>query len=93
MSKGRGAKRRRSLQTSRKVYKFLWLINTMITESKQILEELKTIKSELDYIRENMVDKDMFLTLDEKQLLEDSYKNEKEGKLVSSKSLRKHLGL
>ena len=63
----------------------------MEAESKQILEELKAIKAELDYIKENMPDKDMFLTNEEKQLLEASYKNEKEGKLISSTVLRKQL--
>lgn len=38
-----------------------------------------------------MVKKDMFLTPEEKQLLEDSFKNEKEGRLVSSAELRKQL--
>ena len=64
----------------------------MSTEVK-ILEELKAIKEELDYIKENMPDKEMFLSLEEKQLVEESYKNEKEGKIVSSKDLRKQLGI
>lgn len=38
-------------------------------------------------------DKDRFLTEDERILLKQSYKNEKEGKLVSSKTIRKQLGL
>jgi len=67
--------------------------NNMATEAKQIMEELKIIKIELDYIKENMPDKDMFLTNEERILLEQSYKNEKEGNLVSSKNLRKQLGI
>lgn len=63
----------------------------MQTETKQILHELKSIKSKLGYIRENMANKDMFLTIEEKQLLQESYKNEKEGKLISSKELREQL--
>ena len=59
----------------------------------EILSELKAIKAELDLIRENMPDKDMFLTTEEKLLLEESYKNEKEGKLISSNNLKKQLGL
>ncbi|GEM_PF-1203829 len=65
----------------------------MTTEIKQILEELKVIKLELDEIRDNMPDKELFLTREEKQLLEESYKNEKEGNLISSKELRKKLQL
>lgn len=63
----------------------------MTTETQQILEELKLIKEELDSIKENMPDKDMFLSSEEKKLLEQSFMNEKEGKLVSGKELRKLL--
>jgi len=65
----------------------------MSTETQQILEELKLIKEELHSIKENMPDKELFLSLEEKELLEQSYTNEKEGKLVSGKELRKQLGL
>lgn len=62
----------------------------MATDTK-ILGELKAIRSDLDFIKENMPDKEMFLTTEEKQLLEESYRNEKEDKLVSSKKLKKQL--
>ncbi len=65
----------------------------MTTEIKYIINELKAIRSDLGYIKENMPDKDIFLTAEEKQLLEDSYTHEREGKLVSSKELRKQLKL
>lgn len=65
----------------------------MTTEVKQILDELKAVREELDYIKENMIDKEMFLSLEEKKLLRESFQNEKEGKLVSGRQLRKHLGL
>ena len=65
----------------------------MATEIKEILEELKAIKVELDYIRENMPEKDMFLTSEEKNLLQESYNNEKEGKLISNKELKRQLGI
>ncbi len=60
---------------------------------KDVMEELKVIRSELHTIREIMPDKDMFLTADESQLLQKSYQNEKEGKLLSSAELRKELGI
>lgn len=63
----------------------------MSSETKQILGELKVIKLELDYIKRNMVDKDMILTTKEKKLLKDSYNSEKHDKLVSSKAMRKLL--
>ena len=65
----------------------------MTTDTKEIVDELKAIKAELDYIKENMPDKEMFLTLEEKKLLEESYRNEKKGKLISSKNLKKQLGI
>jgi hypothetical protein len=65
----------------------------MPTEAKQILDEIKSIKGELAYIKEHMPDKDMFLTAEEKRLLEESYVNEKEGRTVSSAALRKKLGI
>lgn len=63
----------------------------MANDTKLILEQLKVIKSELDVIKENMPDKDMFLTGEEKLLLEQSFKNEKTSKLISSNDLRKKL--
>lgn len=63
----------------------------MPTEAKEILEEIKTIKVELAYIKEHMPDKELFLTSEEKRLLEEGYKNEKEGRTISSAELRKKL--
>ncbi len=63
----------------------------MSTESKTIIEMLSTIKNELNFIKDNMPNKEMFLTTEEKQLLRESYNHEKEGKLVSSKDLKKQL--
>ena len=63
----------------------------MITETRQILDELKVIKIELDYIKKNMIDKDMLLTNSERKLLKESYKNEKEGKLIYNEEMRKLL--
>ncbi|MBI3031850.1 hypothetical protein HYY69_00070 [Candidatus Woesearchaeota archaeon] len=64
-------------------------------ETDQLFQKLDLkldhIRSELDYIKDHMVDRDMFLNSEESQLVEDSYKNEKEGRLISSKNLRKEL--
>jgi len=65
----------------------------MAIETQQIIEELHTIKEELDYIKEHMVDKDMFLSEEEKKLLKESYENEKRGELTSQEDLEKELGL
>ncbi len=65
----------------------------MGTETHQILEELRTLKQEVEYIREHMADKEMFLTPKEKGLLEESKTNEVEGKTLSSQALRRKLDL
>jgi len=65
----------------------------MATEAKQILVELKSIKQELGYIKEHMVDRDMFLDQEEMQLLQESLKDKKEGKLISHEELERELGL
>ncbi len=65
----------------------------MAIETQQIMGQLQTIKVELDYIKEHMVDKDMFLDLEERQLLAESYEHEQQGKLISSENLKKELGL
>ena len=65
----------------------------MIAETKQIMGQLKSIQLELDYIKEHMVDKDMFLDQEELNLLQQSFKNEKEGKLISHEELERELGL
>ncbi|MBI2499161.1 hypothetical protein HYV88_02875 [Candidatus Woesearchaeota archaeon] len=58
-----------------------------------ILKKLEKIEKEVGEIRENMPDKDMFLTSEEELLLEESYDNEKKGNLISSEDLRKELGI
>ena len=60
----------------------------MATEVKQILTELKSIKEELHYIKVHMVDEDTILTAEEKQLLDESIKNEKAGRLTSLEALK-----
>lgn len=67
--------------------------NAMPNDIKQVLNELKGIKKDLQLIKENMPDKDMFLTAEEQRLLEESYINEQKGKLVSGKDLRKEIGI
>lgn len=65
----------------------------MTTESTQIIGELKSIKEELSYIKEHMVDKEMFLDPEEKELLKESLENEKKGELTSQEELEEELGL
>ncbi|MEK6887589.1 MAG: hypothetical protein AABX14_01445 [Candidatus Aenigmatarchaeota archaeon] len=65
----------------------------MSNDIKQVLEELKEIREDLKLIKETMPDKEMFLTIEEEKLLEESYVNEQKGKLISSKDLRKEIGI
>ena len=55
----------------------------MASEIKQILKKLETIKSDLDYIKEHMVDADTILTKDEEAIMERGLKEYKEGKTIS----------
>lgn len=56
---------------------------------KQIMEELKEIKSELNFIKEHMVDVDTVLTPEENIEIDESLKELKEGKTFSLDIIRK----
>ena len=61
--------------------------------TKQILEELKTIKVDLDYIKGHLMDPDIVMTEEDYEALL-VYRNEKKtGKLVSHNTLKKELEL
>ncbi len=55
----------------------------MTTDAKQILDELKVIRMELEYIKEHMVDVDTVLTPEEEERLNESLSDFKEGKTTS----------
>lgn len=52
----------------------------MTTETKQILEELQAIRSDLDYIKGRILDIDQVLTSEDIQSLKDAEKQLKEGR-------------
>ena len=52
----------------------------MATETKQILEELKLIRTDLDYLKERIVDFDLVLTEDDLQSLKEAELDLKQGK-------------
>lgn len=52
----------------------------MSTEAKEILEELKSIRSDLDFIKEHMFDSDSILTGEENKRFEQSIKELQEKK-------------
>lgn len=55
----------------------------MATDTQQIMEELRAIKTDLEYIKEHMVDVDTILTPEEEERLNESLKDYKEGKTIS----------
>lgn len=60
---------------------------------KQILEELKEIKRDIKEIKLSLGEYEVGLTAEERKLLEQSIKHEKQGKLISAKDLRLKLGI
>jgi threonine aldolase len=54
---------------------------------QKILEKLDFLSKEVEDIREHMVDVDVILSMEEKKLLIESLKHEKEGKLISLEDL------
>jgi len=49
----------------------------------EILDELKEMRIDIHFIKQHMVDVDTILGEEEKKMLDESVKHEKEGKLVS----------
>ncbi len=56
--------------------------------TQQIMQKLKGIESQLKEIKEHMVDVDTILTEEERRLLDESFKHEKDGKLISLEELK-----
>ena len=54
---------------------------------QQILQKLLKIETDIEEIKEHMVDADTILTEEERKLLDESLKHEKEGKLISLEEL------
>ena len=58
-----------------------------------IQQELKAIKTDLDYLKEHMVDVDSILTEDDFEALKQAEKEHKERKTITLKDLKKQLSL
>ena len=52
-------------------------------EIKNILRELKMIRIDVEFIKDNMVDSDMVLTCEEKNRLDESIEEFKKGDFIS----------
>ncbi|MEK6893563.1 MAG: hypothetical protein AABX07_05155 [Nanoarchaeota archaeon] len=65
----------------------------MANDNQEMLNRIKNIEIVVEYIKDSMPSKDMFLSTEEKILLQESYAEEKSDALVSSKEARKKLGI
>ncbi len=65
---------------------------SQIIIQKEIVDELKTIHQDLDYIKKHMVDIDMLLTSKEEANLEESLKEYHKGKATSLEDFEKEMG-
>ncbi len=61
----------------------------MDVNESQIVEELKSIKEELRYIKEHMVDIDTILTPNEKEILKESIDEFKRGETTKLEDLKR----
>ena len=63
----------------------------MENQFKQVIEKLDIIKSELDYIKKNMVDADTILTHEEEKRLDESLDDFKKGRTISLENFEKEM--
>lgn len=61
--------------------------------NKEIMDELKSIKKELSYIKKHMVEEDNILTEEDLQALQGYREQKKKGTLTSHAQLKKELGI
>mgnify|MGYP001568706396 CR=1 FL=1 len=59
----------------------------------EVLQQLNAIQSDIEYIKEHMVDVDTILTEDDKNALLKARKEHKEGKTIKLEDLKRELGL
>ena len=62
-----------------------------ITPNQNLVEELKAIRKDLEYIKKHMFDPDTIMTLEEEKRFKISLQELKEGKTSSLFSLKKEL--
>ncbi|MCK5289917.1 MAG: hypothetical protein KAJ56_03145 [Candidatus Aenigmarchaeota archaeon] len=64
-----------------------------VANSKDIRDELKAIREDLNFIKSHMVDIDSIMTEDDFIALKEYRKDKEAGRLVSHKDIKKELGL
>ena len=62
-------------------------------DSKKIEDDLRAIRADLDYIKENMVNKDSIMTEEDYEALLAYRKDKTSGSLIDQEELEKELGL
>ncbi len=62
-----------------------------MTAETQIMQELKEIRQELNFIKQHMVDADTILTKEEVVLLDEALEEHKRGETTTIDDLRKEL--
>jgi len=55
--------------------------------------KLDSIKADIEFIKEHMVDVDTLLTLEEEKIIDESLKELEDGKTTSHEQLKKEIGL
>ena len=56
--------------------------------TEEILRKLAKLQLDINYLKNHARDEDGFLTKEEGDLLDESYEDEKDGRLVSSKQVK-----
>ena len=74
------------------IYKPTVLIRRMATQI-QIIDELKSMKKEIYFIKKHMVDVDSILTEDDYRALQEYRRDKHAGNLTSHDTLKKELGV
>ena len=62
-------------------------------DASNLMNEIRAIRSDLDFIKEHMVDIDSIMTQDDYLALEEYRKEKNAGELVSHEDIKKELGL
>ena len=62
-------------------------------DASNLMNEIRAIRNDLDFIKEHMVDIDSIMTEDDYLALEEYRKEKNAGELVSHENLKKELGL
>ena len=75
-----------------RLYAHVLLMSESI-DASNLMNEIRAIRNDLDFIKEHMVDIDNIMTEDDYLALEEYRKEKNAGELVSHEDLKKELGL